>query len=68
MPKWLPQFVGPLLLVLVVVLAGFTLPLGVFAFPVILVIVLMGLVVGRMRYLKLHPPDPELVAKHFWKF
>lgn len=67
MPKWLPQFLVPLLLLLVVVLAGLTLPLGVFAVPVILVIVVVGLVVWRVRYLKHHPFDPELVSKPFWK-
>jgi hypothetical protein len=66
-PKWLPQFLVPLLLVLVVVLAGLTLPLGALAFPVILVIALVGLAVWRVQYLKRHPPDPELVTKPFWK-
>jgi hypothetical protein len=67
MPKWLPQILVPVLLLSVVVLAGLTLPLGAFAFPVILVILLAGLVVGRLRYLKHHPRAPELVSQPFWK-
>jgi hypothetical protein len=64
-PKWLPQFLFPLRLVLLVVL-GVT--LGAIAVAAILVIIVVGLVVARLQYLKRYPPDPELVSKPFWKF
>jgi Flp pilus assembly protein TadB len=64
-PKWLPQFLFPLLLVLVVVL-GVT--FGAPGIAVILLILVAALLVWRLRDLKSHPPDPELVSKPFWKF
>ncbi len=65
MPKWLPQFLMPLWLVLFVVLAVTLSTIGV---ALIVLILLVGLAVWRLRYLKRHPPDPQLVHKPFWKF
>jgi hypothetical protein len=55
-PKWLPPFLLPLLVVATVVLFATLGLTGV-------VIVAAGLVVLRVLHLKRHPPDPELVSK-----
>lgn len=68
MPKWLPQFMIPLWLLLFVALLGVGKAFGVLVLAVIALIICAALVVGRLRYLKSHPPDPELVSKPFWKF
>jgi hypothetical protein len=65
MPRWLPQFLTPLFLVLFVVLA---VTLGSVGAALCLLILLVGLVVWRVRDLRGHPSDPELVTKPFWKF
>ena len=67
MPKWLPQFVIPLWLLLFVVLLGLGKAFGVLALALISLILCAALVVWRLRYLKSHPPDPELVSRPFWK-
>lgn len=66
--KWLPPFVVPLFLLLVVLLAGATVAFGTLGSALIFMILAVALVAWRLRYLKSHPPDPELVAKPFWKF
>jgi hypothetical protein len=65
MSGWLLPWVVPFVLVLAVV--AFALG-GDIALLAVSVIVLVGLAAMRMRYLKDHPPDPELVSKPFWKF
>jgi hypothetical protein len=60
----LPQFLFPLTLVLAVVL-GVT--VGVVPDAVIFLIFLVLLLLGRVRYVRTHPPDPELVSKRFWE-
>lgn len=66
MPKWLPQLLFPLVLLLMVL--GVTLGTwGAVVDVVILVLLLLGLVRLRLQYLKSHPPDPELTNKPFWE-
>jgi hypothetical protein len=65
MSRSLLPWVVPLVLVLAVVAFAIG---GEIALLAVSVIVLAGLAAVRLRYLKDHPPDPELVSKPFWKF
>jgi hypothetical protein len=72
MAKWLVPWVVPAVLVAVVVIAALIGTLGVTGSTVgtglLVVVVAGGLIRLRLRDLKMHPPDPELVRKPFWKF
>lgn len=65
MSRSVAQFVFPLSLVLFVVLAA---TLGVFGAALAFLALLVGLVAWRLRDVKSHPPDPELVTRPFWRF
>jgi hypothetical protein len=61
--SWAPWLL-PVALVLGV--ASAALPSAVVAIALAAICV-VSLVVARLRYLKAHPPNPELVHKPFWK-
>lgn len=71
MPKWLVPWVIPMTVVVVAVFAALIGTLGVDGSTVgtvlFVVVVAAGLIKLRLRDLKLHPPDPELTHKPFWR-
>jgi hypothetical protein len=72
MPKWLLPWLMPAALVTGVVIGALIGTLGGSASLVGMLIfvgaVVAGLVNLRLRYLKQHPSDPELVQRPFWRF
>jgi hypothetical protein len=65
MPEWLLPWVVPLAMAAAVILVAMSTMVGVIALVVLTYAVLISL---RLRYLKRHPPEPELARKPFWKF
>lgn len=72
MPKWLGPWVIPIALVVGVLGGVVASSAGIQADAIIyflLIAVFVGLLARlRLRYLKEHPPDPELQHKPFWRF
>jgi hypothetical protein len=64
-PRGLIPWAVPTAIVVIVVV---TATLGMIGATVLLVLLVSGLVTMRVRYLKDHPPEPELETKPFWKF
>ncbi len=71
MPKWLVPWIIPMTVAVVAIAAALIGTLGVAGSTVwtviLVVVVAAGLIKLRLRDLKLHPPDPELVHKPFWR-
>ena len=65
MSRPVAPFLFPSWLVLFVVLAT---TLGVFGAALASLTLLIGLAAWRLRDLKSHPPDAELVTRPFWAF
>lgn len=72
MPKWLVPWVIPLTVALLAIVGGLIGTLGDgasrAAAVIFVVAVAAGLIYLRLRDLRLHPRDPELVHKPFWRF
>lgn len=65
MVKWWAPWLLPVALALAVVIAAISTAAAAVVFAGICFV---GLTAMRVRYLKTHPPDPELVRKPFWRF
>jgi hypothetical protein len=68
MPGWLLPWVVPVAMAVAVMLTATSSIVAEVVLVVVVVVCLAGLAALRVRYLKEHPPDPELVHKPFWKF
>ncbi|HWD84644.1 MAG TPA: hypothetical protein VG321_02755 [Solirubrobacteraceae bacterium] len=72
MPKWLLPWLPAAVLVILVVIGALIGSLGAGASTagtvILAVAVAAGLINLRLRSLKRHPPNPELVHKPFWRF
>ena len=72
MPKWLAPWLVTVVLVLAVIVAVTLNSVGLNGATVIgamlVAIVIGGAIRARLRYLKEHPPNPELTHKPFWRF
>jgi hypothetical protein len=64
-PRWLLPWLVPAALALGVMLATVSTLAAAIALNVI---VFIAAPAARVRYLKRHPPSPELVKKPFWRF
>ncbi len=61
-PKWLLPWVFPLVVVVGLIMVAVSVWLGM----VVLLVLVVGVVRLRLRYLKQNPPDPELRHRNFW--